>query len=269
MTLGQAKQIVEKWCSQSLESIRFSGGEPTCWNGLIELVEFTKSRGVKNIAISTNGSANPTLYRELIAAGVNDFSISLDACCSSTGAIMAGKTGEWEKVVDNIRGISKLAYVTVGVVVNEDNVGELERTIEYAKLLGVADVRIISTAQENFKLPVENVSIDPKYSILAYRLGNIMQGRHVRGLQATDSGRCGLVLDDMAVAGRYHFPCIIYLREQGDPIGPISDPIEKVRTDRERWSKDRDSRTDMICSKNCLDVCVDYNNKYREFHGAT
>ena len=266
MTLDQAKQIVEKWCSQSLESIRFSGGEPTCWNGLIELVEFTKNSGVKNIAISTNGSANPTLYRELIAAGVNDFSISLDACCSSTGAIMAGKTGEWEKVVDYIRGISKFAYVTVGAVVNENNVGELERIIEYAKSLGVADVRIISTAQEDFRLPVEGVPVDPRYPILAYRLGNIGQGRHVRGLQVADSGQCGLVLDDMAVAGRYHFPCIIYLREQGDPIGLISDPIEKVRVDREWWSKEHDAHADPICKKNCLDVCILYNNKYKEFH---
>jgi len=268
MSLDQAKEIVEKWCSQSLESVRFSGGEPTCWNGLKELVAFTKERGGKNIAISTNGSANSLLYQELIWAGVTDFSISLDACCSSTGAIMAGKKDEWEKVVENISMISKHVYTSVGIVVNEKNMGELRGIIEFAKGLGVADVRVISTAQENARLLVEAVPIDSKYPILAYRLKNIKEDRHVRSLQEGDSTRCGLVLDDMAVAGRYHFPCIIYLREQGDPIGKVNDPIEKIREDRARWAGDHDTHADVICQKNCLDVCVDHNNKYRELHGT-
>ena len=45
---------------------------------------------VKRIAISTNGSAPMKCYTRLIEAGVNDFSISLDACCASTGDAIAG-----------------------------------------------------------------------------------------------------------------------------------------------------------------------------------
>lgn len=69
-------------------------------------------------------------------------------------------------------------------------------------------------------------------------------------------------MDDMAVAGGFHYPCIIYMREQGDPIGEIDDDIRQKRSE---WVHSHDPKSDPICLKNCLDVCVDYNNKVDMF----
>ena len=54
---------------------------------LPELVSHAADVGVEKIAISTNGSASLRRYEDLIARGVNDFSISLDACCGSFGSM--------------------------------------------------------------------------------------------------------------------------------------------------------------------------------------
>jgi Molybdenum cofactor biosynthesis enzyme len=86
----EAKSIVDTWCNFSLKNIRFSGGEPTLWDNLIELICYTKEKNVERIAISTNGSADLNFYLKLIKAGVNDISISLDACCAETGDKLAG-----------------------------------------------------------------------------------------------------------------------------------------------------------------------------------
>jgi hypothetical protein len=67
----------------------------------------------------------------------------------------------------------------------------------------------------------------------------------------------------MAVANGYHFPCIIYMREQGDPIGQVG---PNMRKERYEWMVNHDAHKDPICSKNCLDVCIDYNNKCKEYH---
>jgi len=221
MSLERAKYIVDLWTKDNLKNIRLSGGEPTVWKGLVELIQYIKSKGVERIAISTNGYAEMDLYHKLIEAGVNDFSISLDACCSAFGDVMAGGiNGAWDKVISNIKEISQLTYVTVGVVVTEETVSDLKNTIEFASSLGVSDIRIISSAQYNQLLEVaKTVSKDvyEKYPILKYRIENLNNQRNVRGLQETDSHRCGLVLDDMAIAGDYHFPCIIYMREGGNP----------------------------------------------------
>jgi MoaA/NifB/PqqE/SkfB family radical SAM enzyme len=80
--------------------------------------------------------------------GVNDFSISLDSgCCSVGKKLTGGIEGAWEKVVDNIREISKISYVTVGMVFTEDNIGTATEDIKFADSLGVADIRIISSSQ--------------------------------------------------------------------------------------------------------------------------
>lgn len=251
----EAKRILSYWISEGLKNIRFSGGEPTLYKNLIELVHIAKAGKVEHIAISTNGSGSPDLYNSLINAGVNDFSISLDACCSSTGDTMSGKKGQWEKVIKNIGLISHLSYVTVGIVLNKDNRSETIRIIELAHNLGVSDIRVISSAQSNkpLNLLLPNMILK-KHPILKYR---VTKNHRVRGMKSSDCRKCKLVLDDMAVWNGEHYPCIIYLRENGKPIGKINN---NTRQDRKRWYEDHNSWNDTICRKNCLDVCIQFNN---------
>lgn len=226
-----------------------------------EIVAYAKNVGINRIAISTNGSNDFEVYESLIRLGVNDYSISLDACCSEDGDKMAGGLrGSWQTVVENIKRLSELTYVTVGIVLTPNNIQTVVETVLFASSLGVADIRIISAAQHN--QPIEELAQIPKsvlavHPILAYRVTNILDGRNVRGLRPSDSSTCYLVLDDSVIAGEYHFPCVIYMREKGEPIGKVCD---SMREDRVRWSREHNCQDDTICRNNCLDVCIDYNN---------
>lgn len=262
LSLKQAKYIVDLWANEGLKNIRFSGGEPTTWKPLLQLIGYTKNKGIERIAVSTNGSANLSLYKNLLKAGVNDFSISLDACCSAFGEIMnGGIKGAWKKTIKNIEKLSAFTYVTVGMVFTELNMHDAIKSIMFAHKLGVSDIRIISSAQYNEA--IRDIALLPEailnaHPILKYRVTNYKNKRNVRGIQEKDSHNCHLVLDDMAIAQNYHFPCIIYLREMGNPIGKIDGDI---RYDRFLWSILHDTHKDPICRNNCLDVCIDYNNK--------
>lgn len=255
----EAERILKYWISEGLKNVRFSGGEPTLYKELPALIRIAKQGDVEHIAISTNGSASIDLYKQLADEGVNDFSISLDACCANIGDIMAGKKGVWKNVVKNIELISPFSYVSVGIILNENNEKEAEKTIMLAHKLGVADIRIIPSAQYNKRLDlnVPNEIMDI-YPILKYRLTN---NRHIRGMHWKDSRKCKLVLDDMVVWNGNHYPCIIYLREGGTyqkPIGRIND---RTRQDRFNWYAMHDSWENSICRKNCLDVCIAFNNR--------
>ena len=60
---------------------------------------------------------------------------------------MAGQVeGSWEKVINAISELSKLTYVTVGVVLTPENIDKTIDTIRFAHSLGVSDIRIISAA---------------------------------------------------------------------------------------------------------------------------
>lgn len=266
LTYPEAERIVGLWCDGGMKNLRLSGGEPTLWPRLVDLVQYANHRGTERIAISTNGSAHISRYLELVGAGVNDFSISLDACCASTADTMSGRSGVYDRIVNNIKELSKLTYVTVGVVLTESNITELPEIIKIASGMGVADIRVITAAQWNYKLSDFNINshILDKHPILKYRINNYTSGRNVRGLADTDSHKCPLVLDDMAVAANYHFPCIIYMRQRGDPIGEMHGSIEHIREKRRDWYWKTNTHQDSICKRICLDVCVDYNNKFRD-----
>lgn len=259
LSLYEAMDIVTLWAKQGLKNIRFSGGEPTLWTHLASLVSYARANGIRRVAISTNGSAQKALYRELLNRGVNDFSVSLDACCAQDGDRIAhGQPGDWGRVVDNIRYLASNTYTTVGVVFTEENEFTASDIVRFASSLGVHDVRVIPAAQRGVRLPILPVSADllAKHPILRYRYHNLLTGHAVRGLSEGDPARCPLVLDDMAVMGRNHYPCIIYLREGGEPIGEVGSNMRRERT---LWFEHHNCLQDPICASNCLDVCRDYN----------
>ena len=267
----RALGTIADWCLDGLQNLRLSGGEPTLWGGgsgdLADLVESARRLGVRRVAISTNGSADIKDYARLLDAGVDDISVSLEACCAEDGDRMAGgNKGSWEKVVGNIRQMADWTYTTAGVVLTEDNEAKCREIVMFADSLGVADIRVIPAAQRGAALKVSPLppEILSKHPILRYRWDNISRGRPVRGLRLGDASRCHLVLDDMAVMGGMHYPCIIYMREGGDPIGRSGTRF--VREERLQWSREHQVQLDPICSRNCLDVCVDYNNRYAKLH---
>lgn len=260
----QAVETVRLWAAQGLRNIRFSGGEPTLFSYIVDLVRLSRDLGIRRIALSTNGSAPTTLYSQLVAAGMDDASVSLDACCAEDGDYIAGGIkGSFDVVVKNIRWLAARIYTTVGVVLTADNASTINKIISFADSLGVADIRIIPAAQDGDMLPLVQVdaALLTKNPILRYRIRNLQSGRQVRGLRPTDPNRCPLVLDDMAVNQGKHFPCIIYLRESGAPIGGVG---PGMRYERQAWYESHDTHTDPICQRNCLDVCVDYNRTFLE-----
>jgi len=259
----KAFEVINLWASMGLKNVRFSGGEPIMYPHLRDVIRYAHDCGIERIAISTNGSANLDYYLELYALGVNDFSISLDACCVSFAKKMSGGKVNWDRLIENIRELSRVTYVTVGIVFTGDNADQAKEIIELANNLGVSDIRIISSAQYNKAIEglngIDN-KILKKHPILNYRVQNYRMGRHVRGISEKDTNLCFLVLDDMAIAGDWHFPCIIYLREGGNPIGKIS---RLMREERNAWFRNHNTHKDKICKENCLDVCIDYNNTVR------
>lgn len=261
----KAADLVRRWASDGLKAIRFSGGEPTLYRRLPDLVALSKELGIERIAVSTNGSAPWKKYEALLEAGVNDWSVSLDACCAADGDAIAGLPGSWDKVVATIPKLAERSYTTVGIVLTSANIDSVNDIIRFAADLKVQDIRVIPAAQDGDRLSDITVDADllERFPVLAYRIRNLQKGRPVRGLSKNDSPSCHLALDDMAVCEGKHYPCIIYLREGGEAIGEVGDNMRQARA---AWVAGHDVRSDPICSANCLDVCAQYNRKFRDMH---
>lgn len=263
--LATAMQTLAYWIDDGLQNVRFSGGEPTLHPGLAQMVAYCKGRGVRRVAVSTNGSQPLELYLQLIAAGVDDMSVSLDACCAGDVDIMSGTGGYGDTVLANIRELARRVYTTVGVVITPDNHASLGDTVAWAHDAGVADIRVVPAAQNSMIVDALGAIEDDviaDHPILRYRVLNTRNGRGVRGLSPDDSSQCYLCMDDSVIAGGLHYPCVIYMREGGKPIGSVGPDMRKERC---RWHSTHDCHSDSICCHNCLDVCIDYNNTAKRY----
>jgi MoaA/NifB/PqqE/SkfB family radical SAM enzyme len=259
---AQARRTLEIWAAQGLAALVFTGGEPTLHPGLLDLAKFAKELGMARVGVATNGAAQLDLYRSLWEHGVDEFSISLDADNPVDGAALSGRGPRtWHKVVENTREIARHARVTIGLVITETTRGRAAQVVRFALGLGVADVRVNPAAQHSAFLP--RIDLDPRelqdHPILAWRLANAAEGVGVRGLNDGDPGRCWLAMDEMTVNRGEHYPCFVYMREGGRPIGPMR---PDVREQRQRWVESHDPRGDPICRANCPDCLVSFNRRY-------
>jgi len=154
MPTEHAQDVIRLWARDSLYTLVFTGGEPTLHPDLADLVKFAKNLGIPRVGLATNGAASMPLYRKLWEAGVDDFSISLDADNAEDGAALSGKGPDvWRRVVGNIREIAAFTRVTIGLVFNEINLSRASDIVQFALDLGVADVRLNPAAQFSSHLP--------------------------------------------------------------------------------------------------------------------
>lgn len=273
MTLDFFRGVVRDMVfNHGLKNIRFTGGEPTLNESLGDMVDEARCRGIKRIAVSTNGSANLSVYADLVKLGVNDFSISLDSCDPCRGGALTGRFDEtlWKKTIENIKALSRMTYVIVGITIGEKNYQRACEIIEFAHDLGVADMKLSTDSKWNKEIPgLDKLrpSLLESHPVLKYRVRSFLGGRNVRGLRPQDCNSCPLVMDDIIICGKHHYPCIVYLREGGRPIGEVED-VATMRSKRCAWGTMIDTHKDPICKPYCMDIFADCNNRIRAFAGG-
>ncbi|MCK9428970.1 MAG: radical SAM protein [Candidatus Omnitrophica bacterium] len=238
----------------TLHHIQLTGGEPTLYPKLKQLCDFIKKQNIK-LGLSTNGSADFEFYKSL---NIDMFSISLDDY-----DIDILKTRGYKniyKIFTNIIKLSKINYVNIGLVIDNINVNRINDIITYILAMGVNDIKLsINTKDEVFP-KFCNINFN-KYPILNYRINRFKQGLTMRGLSYNDSSKCYLVKNDISIVGNYHYPCLVYARENGNPIGLLKNNIYQ---DRLNWFNNHNSNNDIICKKYCMDFKCEFNNeKYK------
>jgi sulfatase maturation enzyme AslB (radical SAM superfamily) len=263
------KPLLADMClNHGLKNIRFSGGEPTLHPRLLDFIKEARSyKCIEKIAVSTNGSADLDYYKQIIAAGVNDFSISCDTCDSVIANDLAGRSDNvFDKVISNIREMSKLTYVILGITISESNSHNIKQILEFADSLGVADMKLSTSTHWN--QPIPNLETIPewilnKHPILKYRVSHFKKGRNVRGLRECDCHKCMLVQDDMIIVGSQHYACIVQAREKASSIGTVKS-VAQMRLERREWAILKDTHADPVCKPFCMDIFADCNNRIHE-----
>ena len=259
ISLDKAKEIIDILAGMSCKYVHITGGEPTTLSNLPEIISYLKSKGIRS-GLSSNGSRTLNYYQNLISCGTELFSLSLDIHKKELNKkFTLVSNNVFDTVVRNIRELSKEVYVNVGIVLNDDNIEYANDVIEFVSELGVHDIRIMTATKYNQinKLDIRQELLD-KHKILKYRVNNFNEGKNIRGSHLGRSRKCHLVRDDITIAGEDYYPCAVYAREGGEPIGKFGPDNEQGRM---KWFMEHNSYEDEICKKFCMDFKCRFNEK--------
>lgn len=256
LQFSSASHVIDIWGWGGLKHICFSGGEPTKHYLLPSFVDLAKSWRMERISVSTDGQASIDLYKSLIKRGVTDF--NFNAFFNSNSIINGNSL--WSTAVKNIKELAKLSHTTLEIVLTEENAPEIGNLIEFVHILGVSDIKISPRINFYAFESIPSKLFDGRL-MLKYRVNSLKNG-NAFGLRETDTNKCPLVMDEMTVAGNCHFPCGIYLRNGGNPIGQVK---PHMRKDRIAWAISHNTHEDPICKNYCPDIYREFNNKWVKY----
>ena len=133
------KASINLLMEMGITKIRFTGGEPTLYRHLADIVAYTRSLDeTAHIAITSNGILLPELASKLAEAGLDSVNISMDTLDRQKFRTITS-VDALDKVVSGIEaGIEQIGNVKLNCVlmrgVNDDEAGAM---VEFADRLGV------------------------------------------------------------------------------------------------------------------------------------
>ncbi|WP_309488648.1 GTP 3',8-cyclase MoaA [Oceaniferula flava] len=141
LTHEEIATLAAVFCTLGVEKLRITGGEPLLRRGLHELIEMLDAiPGERDLAMTTNGVLLGRFAEDLVGAGLQRATVSLDALDAETFAKMNGVGATPDKV---IRGIDAALSAGLGVKINcvvqkGVNENEVSALAEFARSRRVA-----------------------------------------------------------------------------------------------------------------------------------
>ncbi len=143
ISLEQWKDILSEGAQLGAKKVQFTGGEPTLYPGLMELIEYARSCRYSDIEVFTNATRlEGSLLRQWASSGVR-MALSFYSCDPRTHDTITGRTGSFRQTVQGIRAIlDHNIPVRVAIVLMSDNMSQLTDTVDFLKEWGLEDKEI-------------------------------------------------------------------------------------------------------------------------------
>ena len=283
-TLAQFNELLDG-LGHPVQHLHFTGGEASIVPGVVEMVAEARRRGIPHLSMTTNGAVAPTRYVELVRAGLTELRVSIDARDAAMGAQLTGTSKGWAKSIEAVRAVAAArdggaqVRLLINTVVGHGNRADLAQIVKFLVSLSPDDVKLITDVDARDALPdfpeyravvselaalVRSLPGD-RFPLLRRKLQTVFAKDSI-GLEPTaaqrtsPSWRCYIPLTERTVDGVSYYPCSVYLREGGAPIGSLNDSAATQREKTAQWVRSNDCRTDPICQRYCLHCTRVFND---------
>ncbi len=267
-------RLLDDWSRHGLGHVHFTGGEATLDRHLPSYVAGARARGML-VSLTTNGSARPELYRELVASGLTEVRISVDSADPVEAERIAGVPGVLPRVLRALRELVRLReagaglFVIVNLTLQRFDPRAVRHTLERLLATGPDDLKLLVADETSAEIEAaaSRDQVDELLS-LSRRFGTFplleektraLFRRNVFGLEGPEPRhlmrRCHVPLTERTLDAEGVYPCSIYLRYLGRPLARADAPFEEQQRAIEDFVESHDCRSDPICSRHCSGCC--------------
>jgi radical SAM protein with 4Fe4S-binding SPASM domain len=134
------KKALDKCWDLAIPHICFTGGEPTLYEGIVQLVEYAEDLGIVT-GILTNGRRlrDKEFLDKLVTAGIDHFQITLESHREDVHDRITRCAGSWKETVEGIKNaVATPVYTITNTTLTGLNASEIEKTVDFIASLGVS-----------------------------------------------------------------------------------------------------------------------------------
>lgn len=160
LTFEEYLEVIRAFCGLGLRKVRLTGGEPLVKRGVVDLVRRIKEEGVREIAMTTNGTLLAEKAKALKAAGLDRVNISLDTFDPVRYAAIT-RGGRIEQVLAGIEAALAADLVPVKlncVLLPDTEAHDVAEMVERAAQMGV-ELRFIELMPIGEAIPMAQGSV--------------------------------------------------------------------------------------------------------------
>jgi radical SAM protein with 4Fe4S-binding SPASM domain len=241
LTVEQWKEVITKTWKLGIPHIVFTGGEPTMFDGLAELVARSEEFGqVTGMVTNGRNLAKPGYLHGLVEKGLDHVQITVLSSQDELHDRLVGGPGAWKETIEGLKtALKEEMYVSTNTTIMRSTLNDLEDTMRFLISLGVKNIAFNGIIRSGKGIETEGITY-PELAEALIRLKRIAEEGQVKliwytptpyhefnpvnyGLGIKQCTACSL---NMAVEpDGTVLPCQSYY----EPLGNIlTDPWEKI-----------------------------------------
>lgn len=142
MDLAHWKKVIDKVWSLRIPHVVFTGGEPTLYQGLPELIGYAEKTGLIT-GLNTNGRklADREFLDSLVEAGLDHVQVTIESHDAAIHDSMVAAPGAWQETVAGIKNaLASPLYVMTNTTLLTHNSPTIEDTLHFLADIGVPTI---------------------------------------------------------------------------------------------------------------------------------
>jgi len=270
-SLKEAKEVIDKFKKDGFNEIILTGGEPTTWKYLSELITFIRSSGL-DVKLITNGVnlSDIGYVKTLKKAGLESVNISIHSHKEKVMDALNSKKGHFKKSIKGMKNALDFGLiVTLNTTINSKNINHLDEFMEYlvadfAQIKhvvfngldpGSADGRTMSRARENPWIVPRLIDIELKLNLALKILKKNYKTFRVERIPLCYMGEFEeFSTETRKIVKDEEYVCSFLEKDKGNKVRKVKPDIMRMKAENCR-----------VCSYDY--ICAGIQKEYIELYG--